>query len=48
MADERAVIEINSDVQFVRHNNIIWACNGFDRDHEAGEASRTGYVKFQN
>ena len=31
-----------------RQDKYLWACNGFDRDHEAGEASRTGCVKFQN
>ena len=28
--------------------NITGASNGFDRDHEAGEASRRGCVKFHN
>ena len=28
--------------------NKAWASKGFDRDSEAGEASRMGCVKFQN
>ena len=33
---------------FLLRKNIARASNGFDRDHAAGEASRTGYVKFHN
>ena len=35
-------------VIFLLRKNITGASNGFDRDHAAGEASRTGYVKFHN
>ncbi len=27
---------------------FLWASNGFDREHEAKEASRASYVKWQN
>lgn len=40
-------MEIVSPRKSVVHTKIIWACKGFDRDREAGEASRTGCVKFQ-
>ena len=42
-----AAIEINQVCKMHRNNIISWACKGFDRDHAAGEASRTGCVKFQ-
>ena len=32
----------------LRSKLITWASNGFDRDHEAGEAGRMEYVKFQH
>ena len=32
----------------LRKKTFARASNGFDRDHAAGEASRTGYVKFHN
>ena len=35
-------------VIFLLRKNITVASNGIDRDHAAGEASRTGYVKFHN